>query len=298
MGTLILTRHPELLRRFMYLDAYGFTEKPFTLTPNPRFVYLSKNHREVFAHLLFGIEDGCGFIAITGEVGTGKTTILRTLLDDLDEEKYRLAFIFNPRLSAHELLCNIHREFGLAASADNVGDLVHQINEFLLQQRQEGRVVVLVIDEAQNLDPTVLEQIRLLSNLETDTDKLIQIVLVGQPELGSLLKRRNMRQLNQRIAVRYHLGTMDLQDTCDYVKHRLQVAGGDEETFTPSALKKIYRYSGGLPRLINLICGRALLLGYSKDCLLITARMVAASAREIGPSRTSFLRRWLEGFLR
>jgi general secretion pathway protein A len=280
----------------MYLDFYCFSEKPFTLTPNPRFVYLSKNHREVFAHLLYGIEDGCGFIAITGEVGTGKTTCLRTLLDDLDEEKYRVAFIFNPRLSAYELLCNIHREFEIHSSSDNVGGLVQQINEFLLQQRDEGRVVVLVIDEAQNLDPAVLEQIRLLSNLETDTDKLIQIVLVGQPELGTLLKRRNMRQLNQRIAVRYHLETMDRQDTCEYVKHRLRVADCDEEIFTPAALKQIYCYSRGLPRLINLVCGRALLLGYSKESPIITPRIVAEAIRELGSFRVSFLNRLFGGF--
>ncbi|OHB32176.1 MAG: ATPase [Desulfuromonadaceae bacterium GWC2_58_13] len=275
----------------MYLEFYGLQEKPFTITPNPRFVYLSKNHREVFAHLLYGIEDCCGFVAITGEVGTGKTTVLRTLLDDLNEEKYRLAFIFNPCLSVLDLLRSIHREFGIESEASSVGDLIHELNEFLLQQRGEGRTVVLVIDEAQNLDPSVLEQIRLLSNLETDTDKLIQIVLVGQPELGILLKRRNMRQLNQRIAVRYHLGTMDQHDAFEYVRHRLTVAGGDDEIFTPAALKKIYRFSGGLPRMINILCGRTLLLGYSQDRKIITARMVAAAIKEIGSPRRGWLQR-------
>lgn len=270
----------------MYLEYYGLQEKPFTITPNPRFVYLSKNHREVFAHLLYGIEDCCGFVAITGEVGTGKTTILRTLLDDLDEEKYRLAFIFNPCLSVLDLLRSVHREFGIESDASEVGSLIHGLNEFLLQQRLERRTVVLVIDEAQNLDPSVLEQIRLLSNLETDTDKLIQIVLVGQPELGLLLKQRDMRQLNQRIAVRYHLASMDQQDTYEYVRHRLIVAGGDEDLFTPAALKKIYRFSGGLPRLINILCGRSLLLGFSRDSKIITAPMVAAAIREVGsPTR-------------
>ncbi len=281
----------------MYLDFYGFQEKPFTITPNPRFVYLSRNHREVFAHLLYGIEDRCGFVAITGEVGTGKTTVLRTLLDDLDNENYRLAFIFNPCLSVLDLLRSIQREFGIESDASEVGDLVHSLNQFLLQQRRDGRTVVLVIDEAQNLDPSVLEQIRLLSNLETDADKLIQIVLVGQPELGILLKRRNMRQLNQRIVVRYHLGTMDLHDTCEYVRHRLTVAGGDDEIFTPAALKKVYRFSGGLPRLINVLCGRALLLGFSRDSKIITARMVAAAIKEVGAPRRNWIQR-LAGSLR
>ena len=275
----------------MYLDFYGFQEKPFTLTPNPRFVYLSRNHREVLAHLLYGIEDGCGFIAITGEVGTGKTTVLRALLEDLDNDRYRLAFIFNPCVSALDLLRAIQREFAIEGPVAEAGDLLHLLNEFLLRQRREGRTVVLVIDEAQHLDPVVLEQIRLLSNLETQTDKLIQIVLVGQPELGALLKRRNMRQLNQRISVRYHLGTMDLKDTCEYVRHRLRVAGGDEEIFTPAALKKIHRYSGGLPRLINLACGRALLLGYAREERVITAKMAALAIRELSEPGRCWWRR-------
>ncbi|TRO83943.1 ExeA family protein [Desulfuromonas acetexigens] len=275
----------------MYLDFYGFQEKPFTLTPNPRFVYLSRNHREVLAHLLYGIEDGCGFIAITGEVGTGKTTVLRALLEDLDNDRYRLAFIFNPSVSALDLLRAIQREFAIEGPVAEAGDLLHLLNEFLLRQRREGRTVVLVIDEAQHLDPAVLEQIRLLSNLETQTDKLIQIVLVGQPELGALLKRRNMRQLNQRISVRYHLGTMDLKDTCEYVRHRLRVAGGDEEIFTPAALRKIHRYSGGLPRLINLACGRALLLGYAREERVITAKMAALAIRELSEPGRCWWRR-------
>lgn len=276
----------------MYLDFYGFQEKPFTLTPNPRFVYLSRNHREVLAHLLYGIEDGCGFIAITGEVGTGKTTVLRALLEDLDNDRYRLAFIFNPSVSALDLLRAIQREYAIEGPAAEAGDLLHLLNEFLLRQRGEGRTVVLVIDEAQHLDPAVLEQIRLLSNLETQTDKLIQIVLVGQPELGALLKRRNMRQLNQRISVRYHLGTMNFADTCEYVRHRLRVAGGDEEIFTPAALKKIHRYSGGLPRLINLACSRALLMGYASDQRIITAKMAAVAIRELNEPGRPWWRWW------
>lgn len=265
----------------MYLDFYGFQEKPFTLTPNPRFIYLSKNHREVFAHLLYGIEDRCGFVVVTGEVGTGKTTILRTLLADLDETSYRLALIFNPCLSVTDLLRDIHREFGIETKGVSSGELIHELNDFLLRQRREGRTVVLVIDEAQSLDPAVLEQIRLLSNLETETEKLIQIVLVGQPELVDLLKRKNMRQLNQRIGVRYRLDAMDFSDACEYVRHRLSVAGGDGEIFTPAALRKIFTFSRGLPRLINLLCGRALLLGYVQNKKIVTARMISTTLREV-----------------
>ncbi|MGZ3580622.1 MAG: ExeA family protein, partial [Syntrophales bacterium] len=183
----------------MYLDFYGFREKPFNLTPDPRFVFLSKNRREAFAHLLYGIENRTGFIALTGEVGLGKTTVLRSLLSQLDADHYRTALIFNPRLSSPKLLQSITREFGISAHSSNSGDLLDALNMFLLQQNAEGRTVVLAIDEAQNLETHVLEQIRLISNLETDKEKLIQIVLSGQPELAQILKKKEMRQLSQRI---------------------------------------------------------------------------------------------------
>lgn len=282
----------------MYLDFYGFKEKPFTITPNPRFLYLSKNHKEVFAHLLYGIQEHSGFIAVTGEVGTGKTTVLRTLLGQLDDDAYRLAFIFNPCLSALDLLRSINREFGIDAEGASNSDLIHALNAFLLAQKNEGRTVVLVIDEAQNLEPSVLEQIRLLSNLETDTDKLIQIVLVGQPELNQLLGRNELRQLNQRITVRYHLDKMDFEDTCDYIGHRMRIAGGSHHTvFNPTALKKIYRYADGFPRLINILCSRALLVGYAEGCREVSPRMIASAIDELGPQKKSFFRR-LIGALR
>lgn len=280
----------------MYLEFYGFQEKPFTITPNPRFIYLSKNHREVFAHLLYGIKDRCGFVVVTGEVGTGKTTILRTLFDDLDETNYHLALIFNPCLSVPDLLRDIHRELGIETKGISTGELIHELNRFLLQQRQGGRTVVLVIDEAQSLNPSVLEQVRLLSNLETETEKLIQIVLVGQTELTEMLRRKNLRQLNQRIGVRYQLNAMDFHDTCEYVKHRLSVAGGDVEIFTPAALKKIYSFSRGLPRLINLLCGRALLLGYAQNKKVVTARMISTTLREIDLPRRGWFRLLLDRF--
>lgn len=282
----------------MYLDFYGFKEKPFTITPNPRFLYLSKNHKEVFAHLLYGIQEHSGFIAVTGEVGTGKTTVLRTLLGQLDDDAYRLAFIFNPCISAIDLLRSINREFGIDAEGASNSELINALNVFLLAQKNEGRTVVLVIDEAQNLEPSVLEQIRLLSNLETDTDKLIQIVLVGQPELSELLSRNELRQLNQRITVRYHLDKMDFEDTCDYIGHRLRVAGGSNHTvFNPPALKKIYRYADGFPRLINILCARALLVGYAEGCREVSPRMIAAAIEELRPPKKSFVQK-LFGALR
>ena len=266
----------------MYLDYYGFKEKPFTITPNPRFIFLSKNHKEVFAHLLYGIQHHAGFIEVTGEVGTGKTTVLRTLLNQLDEEEYRVALILNPCLSAYELLRTIGRDFGVTGEEESIADLLENLNRFLLEQHRQGRTVVLVIDEAQNLDPGVLEQIRLLSNLESETDKLIQIVLVGQPELGKLLERQELRQLSQRITVRYHLRPMDFHDSKSYIEHRLEIAGFPRAAvFTRGALKKIFTFSGGYPRLINVLCDRALLIGYTEGRREISGRMIGAGIKEI-----------------
>ncbi|OGQ14049.1 MAG: hypothetical protein A2026_20160 [Deltaproteobacteria bacterium RBG_19FT_COMBO_46_12] len=266
----------------MYLDFHGFREKPFNLTPDPRFVFLSKKHKEAFAHLLYGINHRVGFIALTGEVGSGKTTVLRTLLSQLDADHHRTAFIFNPYLSATELLQNINREFGIPNNTSNTSSLLQFLNQFLLQQNAEGRTVVLVIDEAQNLETSVLEQIRLISNLETDREKLIQIVLSGQSELLQILERHEMRQLSQRITVRYHLQPMDFTDTIHYIRHRLEVAGGKGGgIFSKGALKRIYRYSHGLPRLINVACDRALLTGYSRDTARISSQVTAAGIKDM-----------------
>jgi general secretion pathway protein A len=274
----------------MYLDYYGFKEKPFTITPNPRFIFLSKNHKEVFAHLLYGVQHHAGFIEVTGEVGTGKTTVLRTLLNQLDEESYRVALILNPCLSSYELLRTISREFGVAGEESTIADLLENLNRFLLEQHRQGRTVVLVIDEAQNLDPQVLEQIRLLSNLETETDKLIQIVLVGQPELGLLLEKPELRQLSQRVTVRYHLRPMDFNDTRSYIEHRLEIAGFPRAAvFTEGALKKIFTFSGGYPRLINIVCDRALLIGYTEGRREISVKMISTAIREI---RRDTRKRW------
>jgi len=273
----------------MYLDFYGFAEKPFTITPNPRFIFFSKIHKEAFALLLYGINNHFGFIELIGEVGTGKTTVLRTLLGQLNEDTYRIALIFNPLLSSADLMRAINQEYGIPATSENIAELLGDLNRFLLRENAAGRTVVLVIDEAQNLAPEVLEQIRLISNLETETEKLIQIVLAGQPELGRLLARPELRQINQRIALRYHLKPLGREESRTYIEHRLDIAGGQGKvTFTASAINWIYRYSRGTPRLINMLCDRSLLIGYTEDRRKISGRIAALAFRDImlKPSQT------------
>jgi len=273
----------------MYLDYYVLREKPFNLTPDPRFVFLSKHHKEAFAHLLYGINNRSGFIVLTGEVGSGKTTVLRALLSQLDQDHHRTALIFNPPLSPPALLQNINREFDILTDSSNSSSLLDALTQFLLQQNDEGRTVVLVIDEAQDLEAPVLEQIRLISNLETDREKLIQIVLAGQPEFGQILQRKELRQLNQRIIVRYHLQPMDFPDTVGYVNHRLEVAGRRGGViFSRKALKRIYKYSGGLPRLINAACDRALLAGYTRDKTRIGRWVASAGIKDMKRNAAPF----------
>jgi len=281
----------------MYLEFYGFREKPFNLTPDPRFVFLSKIHREAFAHLLYGIDNRAGFIALTGEVGAGKTTVLRALLSNLNSDRHRSALIFNPTLSPSALVQNISREFGITTPVSPDASILGVLNSFLLQQNAEGRTVVLVIDEAQDLEAPVLEQIRLISNLETDRDKLIQIVLSGQPEFLQILNKNEMRQLNQRITVRAHLQPMDFEDTVAYINHRIRVAGRRGNViFSRGAQKRIFKYSRGFPRLINAACDRALLAGYTKDEARITSKIAKAgiddlcrNAGEVSMKRRFFL---------
>ena len=267
----------------MYWEFFDFKEPPFALTPNPAFLFLSTPHQEAFAHLLFAIEQRAGFIELSGEVGTGKTTLVRTLLNQLDPETYRTALIFNPTLSPLGLLKEVNGELGLASAGTEMRDLHQALNAFLLEENRAGRTVVLVIDEAQNLSVEVLEQIRLISNLETDSAKLIQIVLVGQPELKNLLARAELRQLDQRITVRYHLKPMCLADTIDYIRHRIRFAADGREplTFSPGAVKRIFRHSGGLPRLINGVCDRALLLAYTRECREVSASMAAIAIADL-----------------
>lgn len=266
----------------MYESFFALKEKPFALTPSQRFLFLSKMHKEVYALLIYCIESRAGFVEVTGEVGTGKSTILRTLLSHLGEDKYRVAFICNPKLTAFDLLRNINREFGIADDGLSSTDLIQTLNKFLLAENQEERTPILVIDEAQNLSGEVLEQIRLLSNLETEEDKLIQIVLVGQPELRHHLSDHSLRQLNQRIAVRYQLRPLNSEETTSYILHRLNIAGRpDGNVFTRSALKKVFQCSGGVPRRINLICDRALLTAYSEDRGIVSLRDVKQAVAEL-----------------
>ena len=265
----------------MYTAYYGFSEKPFNITPDPKFVFLSRQHREALAHLLYGIRERGGFIEITGEIGAGKTTLCRTLLGHLDDDT-SAALIFNPDLTATELLQSINEELGIPIEGVSKKALVNALNTHLLAEREKDRNVVLIIDEAQDLQPSVLEQIRLLSNLETDTEKLIQIVLMGQPELREILARPELKQLNQRITVRYHLASLDREETARYIEHRLDVAGGANKVrFTANALRSIHRRTRGIPRLINVLCDRCLLAGFSAGVKTIAPALVTASLREI-----------------
>ncbi|HOV33857.1 MAG TPA: AAA family ATPase [Candidatus Hydrogenedens sp.] len=265
----------------MYESFYGLKEKPFNLTPDPKYLFLSDKHKEAFAHLLFGIKNKMGFVMVTGEIGTGKTTICRALLSQLDPDT-EIAFIFNPCLNPIELLKRILTEFGVQTQADTLLDLTDQLNEFLLSKSHQQKNCVLVIDEAQNLTPSVLEQIRLLSNLETEKEKLLQIVLIGQPELLDRLKLHELRQLNQRITARYHLNPLDEQETKQYIAYRIHIAGGKKRVqFTPKALKLIYKHSKGIPRLINSICDRSLLVGYTQEKRVIDHYIIKKAIKEL-----------------
>lgn len=275
----------------MYTEFYGLKERPFALLPDPRFLYLSGSHREALAHLLYGIQSGEGFIEIVGQVGTGKTTLCRTLLGRIAGEA-EIAYIFNPSSDATGLLTAIAREFGLDDSSRDRGDQIQVLNEFLLEQRSRDRHVLLVIDEAQNLAPDVLEQVRLLSNLETEREKLLQIVLIGQPELEDNLSRGDLRQLRQRITVRWNLRAFDRREVGEYVNHRLRVAGlARPDLFTPGALRVLYRASGGIPRMVNAICDRALLAGFSAGRRSVNARVLRNAARELPASQLGSARR-------
>jgi general secretion pathway protein A len=267
----------------MYLTFFGLAEKPFSITPDPRYLYLSTRHADALAHLLYGINEAGGFIQLTGEVGTGKTTTIRTLLAQAPKDA-EIALILNPRLSATEFLRTLCEELGLGVAREPGGetkDLVDLLNRYLLRAHAAGRRVVLIVDEAQNLGPEVLEQVRLLTNLETETAKLLQIILIGQPELRVLLARQELRQLAQRITGRYHLDPLSRQETVAYVRHRLRVAGATTDLFTPGALREVYRVTNGIPRVINVVCDRALLGAYSTDLHQVTTKLVRRAGAEV-----------------
>ena len=264
----------------IYNDYYGFRESPFNITPDPRFLFFSQRHREAFNHVLFGIRERKGFIQLTGEVGAGKTTVCRAILEELGP-RYKTALILNPCLTASQLLRSILTEFGLPRRADRAASL-ETLNRFLLEQIALAHDVVLIIDEAQDLDLELLEQVRLLSNLETDRRKLLQIVLIGQPELKDKLDARELRQLRQRITVRYHLTPLDREETERYIAHRIAVAGCDRApTFTPWAIRRIHGYSKGIPRLINAAADKTLLAGFVADADRLTVRHVSRAIREL-----------------
>jgi len=265
----------------MYCDYFKLKEKPFNLTPDPRYLFLGKNHSEPFAQLLYATREGTGFAVFIGEVGTGKTTIIRAIVDRLPEN-FVPAFIFNPNMDELELYQAINRELGLECETQSKNTLQYILDQYLIAQKSAGRHVVLFIDEAQNLSQPVLEQIRLISNLETDKEKLIQIILVGQPELRSILERQSLRQLRQRISVRCNLGPLDFNETVDYIRHRLSTAGSaTQDIFTHSALRRLFKYTRGTPRLINIVCDRALLAAYASGKTTVTRQMIGNCIREI-----------------
>ena len=265
----------------MYSQYFHFSELPFSIAADPHFIYMSPRHQEGLAHLLYGIHFGGGFVALTGEVGTGKTTLCHCLLQQIPKN-IDIALILNSKLNAIELLATICDELGIIydKNQQSLKNLIDLLNRHLLNSHAKGRSTVLLIDEAQNLSMEVLEQIRLLTNLETNKTKLLQIILVGQPELKKLLKRQELRQLNQRITGRYHLLPLSFHETRAYIYHRLSVCNGRPEVFKESAIRKIYKLSSGIPRLINILCDRALLGAYSTDTHVITPAIVSAAANE------------------
>jgi general secretion pathway protein A len=250
----------------MYQSFYGFKEMPFNITPDPRFLYLSPTHLEALQHLKYGVREKKGFIVLVGEVGCGKTTLCRRFLNELDPAHYDTALILNPRITETQMLKAILTELGETRLAKNQHDLVGQMNRVLLDRIHRNRDIVLIIDEAQNLSFEVLEQIRLLSNLETDKQKLLQIVLMGQPELKEVLAREELRQLRQRLLVHYELHPLTSDDIAHYVHHRLSLAGGNgRPSFTRWALRSVHRSSGGIPRIVNNLCDKALLSAFIRE---------------------------------
>jgi len=265
----------------VYLDFYGLKEPPFNITPNPRFLFYSTKHREAFNHLVYGIRERKGFVQLTGEVGAGKTTLCRALLDQLGPN-FSTALIINPILDPDQLMKSIAMEFGLDVKGRDKLETIAAINVFLLKQMEQGKESVLIIDEAQDLTNELLEQVRLLSNLETDERKLLQIVLMGQPELRERLNDHRLRQLRQRITVRYHLRPLKRREVEQYIQHRLHVSGSKGGPyFSTLAVWRIFRYSQGIPRLVNALCDKCLLAGFVQQTDRINFRMIGVAIREL-----------------
>ncbi|MEJ8836006.1 ExeA family protein [Ramlibacter sp. AN1133] len=281
----------------MYAAYFGLKQEPFSIAPDPRLLFMSEQHREALAHLLYGVQGGGGFVLLTGEIGTGKTTVCRSFLEQVPPH-VNLAYIFNPKLTVIELLETVCHEFGVAVTppaqrAATVKDYLDPLNAFLLQAHAGGRNNVLVIDEAQNLAPEVLEQLRLLTNLETSERKLLQIILIGQPELREMLARPELEQLAQRVIARYHLRALSEPESAQYVRHRLEMCGLQRPLpFDPSALRSVHRATGGVPRRINLLCDRALLGAYANGQGQVTRRIVGEAAAEVFPRTAAPVRAW------
>ncbi|HKI73959.1 MAG TPA: AAA family ATPase [Pseudomonadales bacterium] len=287
---------PRAILFRMYNEYFGLKDSPFSIAPNPQFLYMSERHREALAHLLYGIKSDGGFILLTGEVGTGKTTICRCLLAQVPED-VDTAFVLNPKLTAIELLATICDDLAISyPEGASIKTLVDRLNDFLLESYSNGRRTVLIIDEAQNLSIDVLEQLRLLTNLETNQRKLLQIILLGQPELLDILDRKELRQLAQRVTARFHLDALSRDEVTAYIRHRFEIAGGHELPFRANAIAHIYRLSAGIPRLINLICDRSLLGAYASDQRRVTRQIVDRAAAEIF-GRRSQAARTPRGFL-
>lgn len=259
----------------MYEQYYGLKENPFNVTPNPEYIYLGERHKEALAQLLYGVREKKGFIVITGEVGTGKTTLIHYLLDKLNGNHHtKTAFLFNPKLTVNDFIQYILKDLGVRVQGQTKGEYLHHLHRYLLNAYRRDERVVLIVDEAQGLRPELLEEIRLLSNLETSRSKLLQIVLVGQPELDKTLSQTEFRQLRQRINLRYHLTPLSFKETKEYIEKRLRIAGATRPIFTEKAIKEIYRRSGGIPRLINIICDNSLLNGYALDQEIVDEKSV------------------------
>ena len=265
-----------------YMQFYGLKEEPFTITPNPRFLYLSAKHREALNHLLYGIHERKGFVQLTGEVGAGKTTLCRALLEQLPPEQYSSALILNPVLQPDHMMQAIATEYGLNVRGRDRFETLQILNHFLLEEMAKGRDVVLIIDEAQNLTNDLLEQVRLISNLETDDRKLLQIVLMGQPELRTRLNDHSLRQLRQRITIRYHLKPLRFGEVREYIRHRLHVSGANGSPwFSTPAVWRIFKHTKGIPRLINAVCDKCLLAGFVHQRTGISFGLAARAIREL-----------------
>jgi general secretion pathway protein A len=265
----------------MYESFFGFKEKPFNITPDPKFLYLSKKHREALAHLIYGIKERKGFVVLSGEVGTGKTTLVRALFERFDKN-VQIAYVFNPSLSVMDFLRTLCEDFRLHVDGGSRFDYVKKLHAFLLECHHSGKTAALIIDEAQYLDSSLFKEIRVLTNLETSKQKLLQVFLVGQPEVNHLLERPDLRPLKQRISVRHHLLPLDHRETGEYIQTRLRIAGAKSQNcFTEGALQKIYEYSGGVPRLINNICDNSLVTAFAMDKRIVDKKILVECAADL-----------------